>query len=451
MKNWVTGIAVVLLIMLSGLFFGLYYMRIDWLQFIMVLFIIYGAFMLSIDPDVKNNKPDEDKSYRPFISIIVPARNEEYVIAKTIKSLMNLDYKNDNKPNFEVIVMDDNSSDKTFEEATSLMDSFPNLRVIHRDASIAGRGKSDVLNHGLRLAKGEVIGVFDADTEVEPDFIEKSIHLLAQPDTGGVQGRVRMYNRDKNILTSLQDDEFAVVSHLYQQGKDYIGGVTALGGNGQFVKREALDAVDGWNYMSPTEDLDLTFKLLFKGWNVRYAPQSVLWQEGVEKFYPFIRQRIRWAEGFLKCIFDYLPLLLSGKHSLIKKIDGVMTMGRILIPFYVWIIYICALTSVVSGVTISYKAASILVALSSWLFFGSLISGMRKVMYPDFLTAVYKTVRYAFYGIFWAIAIPLGFINCAKHINDIKWDKTMHIGESVGNNKRKTLKTGYSGAGINSR
>jgi cellulose synthase/poly-beta-1,6-N-acetylglucosamine synthase-like glycosyltransferase len=326
-----------------------------------------------------------------------------------------------------------------------------NLRVIHRGPDRAGKGKSDVLNHGMELARGEVIGVFDADTEVDPGFIEKSIYYLSDPKVAGVQGKVRMYNKNKNLLTALQDDEFAIVSHLYQMGKEAIGGITALGGNGQFVKREALESVEGWNYMSPTEDLDLTFRLMFKGWDVRYSPQAVLWQEGVEKVYPFIRQRVRWAEGFLKCIFDYLIPLVLGKHDFIKKLDGIMTMGRILIPFYIWIIYLYIMISLIFEMEFVTGISTFCITVSTWSFLGALLIGMKRVMYPNLWIAVFRTVQYALYGTFWAIAIPLGFINCIKHINDIKWDKTSHLGSSGNTKPRKPLGTRYGSAGASTQ
>jgi 1,2-diacylglycerol 3-beta-glucosyltransferase len=124
MRNWIIGVAIVLLIMLSGLYIGLYNMRVDWLQMIMVAFTIYGVFMILVSSITRRRKLEPDKSYRPYISIIVPARNEEFVIAKTVRSLMKLDYYTEGKPHFEVIVMDDNSSDQTLKNANALLNEY---------------------------------------------------------------------------------------------------------------------------------------------------------------------------------------------------------------------------------------------------------------------------------------------------------------------------------------
>jgi len=432
MRNWIIGLIVTSVVLLTGLLWGLYRMRIDWLQAIMLVFTYYGMLLILVAAITRPKKFLINKDYDPFVSIIIPARNEEFVIANTVRSLLQLDYRKDGKPNFEILVMDDNSSDNTLAIAQSLEEEFPGVvRAIHRGPEVAGKGKSMVLNDGMQKSRGDVIAVFDADTNISPDFFKNSIPMLFDPQVGGLQGRVRLYNRHKNLLTALQEDEFAVISHLYQLGKELVGGLTALGGNGQLVKRKALDDVDGWNWLSPTEDLDLTFRLLFKGWHVRYAPDAVLWQEGVEGVHPFIRQRVRWAEGFLKCIFDYTIPLIFSRASMMKKIDGVMTMVRVLIPFYVWIGYIFLGVTLVKGVEFTSGVSPTLMAISSWAFFGALTVAMFRTLHPNIFIAFFRVIQYSFYNLFWVLAVPVGFINCIRHINDIYWDKTTHTGGST--------------------
>ncbi len=431
MKNWIIGIIITATVLVIGLAWGLYTMNIDWLQAIMLVFTYYGMLLIFIAAVAKPRKFMVDPDYTPFVSIIIPARNEEFVIENTVRSLLNLNYRKDGKANFEILVMDDNSSDRTYEIAMALENEFPNtVRAIHRTPERAGKGKSLVLNEGMELSRGDVIAVFDADTNVCPDFLNNSIHLLADPKVGGLQGRVRLYNKDANLLTSLQEDEFAVISHLYQLGKELIDGVTALGGNGQLVKKAALAEVDGWNWLSPTEDLDLTFRLILKDWHIRYAPDAVLWQEGVERVYPFMRQRIRWAEGFLKCIFDYTIPLIFSKASFMKKFDGVMTMVRVLIPLYMWIGYILVGMTIVKGLEITTGVSPLLMAVSSWGFIGAMTVGMARTIHPNIFVAIFRVICYSVYSMCWIIAVPVGFINCIRNINDISWDKTCHLGDS---------------------
>lgn len=430
MKNWIIGLIITFTALAAGLFWGIYQMRIDWLQAIMLVFTYYGMMVIFAAATAKPKKVEKNNDYKPFISIIIPARNEEFVIENTVRSLLNLNYfDSKGKRNFEILVMDDNSADKTLEIAKKLEKEFPNeVIAVHRGPEAAGKGKSMVLNDGVKNSKGEVIAVFDADTSVSPNFFKNSIYLLADPKVGGLQGRVRLYNKDCNFLTKLQEDEFAVVSHLYQIGKELIGGLTALGGNGQLAKREALDTVGGWNWLSPTEDLDLTFRLLFKGWQVRYAPNAVLWQEGVEGFYPLLRQRIRWAEGFLKCIFDYTVPLIFCKSPFMKKFDGLMTMARVLIPFYVWIGYIFIAYTIIERVHFTSGINPIFMGVSSWAFLGAMTMAMFKTIHPNIFKAFWRVLQYSVYSLFWVLAVPVGYINCIRNINDIRWDKTTHNG-----------------------
>ena len=429
MRNWVIGIIVTLLLLVTGLAWGIYKMRLDWLQAIMLFFTYYGMLMIFFAAIIRPRKFLSDENYSPFVSIIIPARNEEFVIEDTLRSILKADYKKDGKHNFEILVMDDNSSDRTLEIAQKMEKEFPGVvRAVHRGPEEAGKGKSLVLNDGFHKSKGEIIAVFDADTDISPDFFKNSIPMMSDPKVGGLQGRVRLYNKDVNLLTALQEDEFAIIAHLYQLGKELIGGLTALGGNGQLVKRKALEDVDGWNWLSPTEDLDLTFRILFKGWDVRYAPDAVLWQEGVEGVYPFLRQRTRWAEGFLKCIFDYTIPLIFSKAGIMKKLDGTMTMVRVLIPFYIWIGYIFIIMTIIKKVEFTTGVSPILMAISSWGFFAAMTVGMVKTLHPNIFVALFRVFQYSIYNLFWIIAVPVGFINCIRHINDIYWDKTTHNG-----------------------
>lgn len=432
MKNWVIGLIVTAILMIVGIAWGLYKMKIDWLQAIMLVFTYYGMLLIFFAAVREPKKFHTDDEYNPFVSIIIPARNEEFVIENTVRSLLKLDYYKDDKRNFEILVMDDNSADHTLDIAQKMEEEFPNVvRAIHRSPEKAGKGKSLVLNEGVELSRGDIIAVFDADTNVAPDFFQNSIPMMADPRVGGLQGRVRLYNKDTNLLTKLQEDEFAVISHLYQIGKEMIGGMTALGGNGQFVKREALEQVDGWNWLSPTEDLDLTFRLLFKGWHVRYAPNAVLWQEGVVGVYPFLRQRIRWAEGFLKCIYDYTVPLIFSRAPFMKKFDGVMTMARVMIPFYIWIGYIFVGYTLVKGVEFTSGISPTLMAISYWAFLGAMTVGMFKTIHPNIFVAFFRVFQYSIYNLFWVLAVPVGFVNCIRNINDICWDKTTHNGSET--------------------
>lgn len=150
----------------------------------------------------------KDGDELPFISILIPAHNEEYTIKSTVDSVAKCDYHYNGEPQFEIIVINDGSTDSTGDILKSIKEYTPNLKIITRHPPRSGKGKGFVLNDGLALSKGEIIGVFDADTQIKPDYLKTIISYL-EGDIDGVQSRVKMFNKDQNYLTYMQHLEFS--------------------------------------------------------------------------------------------------------------------------------------------------------------------------------------------------------------------------------------------------
>jgi len=274
----------------------------------------------------KNPKP-VNRDYHPFVSIVVAAQNEEAVIAETIKNLMSIDY-----PTFELLVMDDRSTDRTPQILSEL--NYPGYRY-HVRAMDARPGKSAVLNDSLALTTGDVICVFDADARVTPDFLTRIIPFLADESVGAVQARKIIANADNNLLTRLQHYEYSMDAH-FQCGRESIYGAVELRGNGELIKRAAINEVRGWNERSITDDLDISTKLHLAGWDIRFAHKVFVYEEGVLTFDGLLKQRRRWAEGNLMRYFEHASkLLTSPKISIRTLADGMAYMIQFMIP--VWI------------------------------------------------------------------------------------------------------------------
>ena len=143
-----------------------------------------------------------NENYKPFVTIMVPAHNEENVISNTIANIQQIDY-----PNFEVIVIDDRSEDNTASVIKDLENKYNNLKAFIRPKD-AFPGKSAVLNDAMQFARGDAILVFDADATVEPDFLNKLVPMLEPKDVGAVQARKVIRNKDYNLLTRCQNNEY---------------------------------------------------------------------------------------------------------------------------------------------------------------------------------------------------------------------------------------------------
>ena len=157
-----------------------------------------------------------------------------------------MDYTWDGEPNFELIVVNDGSTDDTGKILSKLKEDIPVLRIITRQPPKSGKGKGFVLNDALSLSNGEIIRVFDADTKVEKDFLNIVIPYLNDEKVAGVQTRVKMYNKDENFLANMQHVEFESFGNTLT-AKDNLGKSGFLGGNGQFVKKKSIIDCGKWD------------------------------------------------------------------------------------------------------------------------------------------------------------------------------------------------------------
>jgi 1,2-diacylglycerol 3-beta-glucosyltransferase len=252
----------------------------------------------------------------PFISLAIAAKNEAAVIAGLVESLCDLDYPADR---YEVWAIDDNSTDSTPEILDKLALQYPQLQVLHRTSQDSG-GKSGALNQVLTLMQGEIIGVFDADAQVTPDFLDRVLAYFQSETLGAIQLRKAITNSDTNFLTRGQRAEMALDAYLQQQ-RIGSGGIGELRGNGQFVRRTALDGCDGWNEQTITDDLDLTLRLQLTGWDIELMSYPPVGEEGVTTFTALWNQRNRWAEGGFQRYLDYWEAIASNRMGTKKTLD----------------------------------------------------------------------------------------------------------------------------------
>jgi 1,2-diacylglycerol 3-beta-glucosyltransferase len=239
---------------------------------------------------------------------LVAALNEEITIADSVERLLALELA-DRK----IIVIDDGSNDRTPEILATFSD--PDLYVLRRDLPDARKGKAQALNaayHCIGLGLPDVdrerviVVVVDADGRVAPTAPRFVAAHFEDPQVGGVQALVRIYNRT-GFLTQMQDVEFSVYGSVYQAGRNRAG-TAGMGGNGQFNRLAALDAIvegDGPWRNRLTEDQDLGLRLLAAGSKSHQEMRAVVEQQVVPRLRPLLRQRTRWAQGNLQA-FDLL-------------------------------------------------------------------------------------------------------------------------------------------------
>ena len=280
----------------------------------------------------EKNLPDETNTVFPKFSILVAAKNEELVLGRLLSRLVDLQYPKDR---YEVLIVEDGSSDQTAKIGRDYESKFPNLiKFSHRSSST---GKPEALNFGLGLASGEVVVVVDADNVPRRDFLARAARYFDDPGVAAVQGLTRPINRDENFITKLTAYEEAAWFRPYVQGKEMLGLFVPLTGSCGFVRREYLQKLGGWDNTSIAEDIELAARIVKHRGRIRYAPDVLSFQEYSSSLRQFISQRTRWFRGYMETFAKY-GKLLRDPHKI--SIDAEITLSGPIVLNLIIITYV---------------------------------------------------------------------------------------------------------------
>lgn len=401
-----------------------------WLQW--VLLIPTAAMLTNGIASIKKQTEVEafkDGDELPFISILIPAHNEEYTIKSTVDSVAKCDYHYNGEPQFEIIVINDGSTDSTGDILKSIKEYTPNLKIITRHPPRSGKGKGFVLNDGLALSKGEIIGVFDADTQIKPDYLKTIIPYL-EGDIDGVQSRVKMFNKDQNYLTYMQHLEFSSFANTLI-AKDNLRRTGFLGGNGQFVKKQSIIDSGKWDGFAVTEDLNLAIKIMLNGGKIRFCDDCSVYQEAIADWKSLFRQRIRWAMGNFESLFIYFPEILKAKIPLSKKLGIIEHISFYSFNLLIFFGFIITIINILSWLTFQSTVirmdAPFIVGILPFISFfpATTIAFLREK--PGIIKLIKDIIKYYLYSYH---LIPLFFMTMATMITrkERKWAKTEHVG-----------------------
>lgn len=397
------------------------------LAFIMLAIFTYTMFS-NVAYKIKTRKLKKhpqvvNETYKPFVSIMIPAHNEDTVIAESIENILQLDYDN-----FEIIAIDDRSDDNTANVMKDLEKKYDNVKAFIRPKG-AFPGKSAVLNDALPLAKGEAILVFDADARVESDFLKKLIPNLEPKDVGAVQARKVIRNKDVNLLTRCQNNEMTLDTH-FQVGRDSVKGAVELRGNGELIKREALDDIHGWNNYTITDDLDMSTRLHIKGWDIRFCKDAIVYEEGVIYLGALYRQRRRWLEGTIRRYLEYAGDILTSKDmSLRTSLDLIAYLAEFIMPAWFFMeVFIRCFKILVKDAPPHMLYSSVIIAFALGLgFFISIRYALRRYDNLSRKEALIEAVETSTYLLllWFPLVIFIGMKILFKK-KDMDWGKTSH-------------------------
>lgn len=247
----------------------------------------------------------------PFVSIMVPAHNEGVVISRTVESLLELDYPHDR---YEIIVINDNSSDNSAELLGNIQARNPqrNLIIINTDAVTGGKGKSNALNIGFTRSKGELIAIYDADNTPERTALRYLVGEIMNDSTlGAVIGKFRTRNRDASLLTRFINIETLSFQWMAQAGRWKLFKLCTIPGTNFIMRRSIVESIGGWDVKAIAEDTEISFRIYMMGYRIKFQPKAVTWEQEPQTLKVWFKQRTRWAKGNIYVIVKNIPLLFN--------------------------------------------------------------------------------------------------------------------------------------------
>ncbi|MGH9511636.1 MAG: glycosyltransferase [Terriglobales bacterium] len=242
--------------------------------------------------------PAEVASYKPSVAVLIPAYNEEKVIERTIRAVLSSDY-----PNFRVIVIDDGSSDHTFEVARR---AFVEEQVSGRVLILTkpNSGKAEALNFGLLHVHDEIFLGIDADTVIAPDAISRLIPHFLDPKVGAVAGNAKVGNRI-NLWTRWQALEYITSQNFERRALNTLGAVSVVPGAIGAWRMYAVRQAGGFHTDTVAEDADLTMAILRRGYRVEYEDLALAYTEAPVSANGLMRQRFRWSFGIFQSVWKH--------------------------------------------------------------------------------------------------------------------------------------------------
>jgi len=255
---------------------------------LMAIYWMTGAIIFFNRRENRNTKRPKLDSH-PKVAIIVPCHNEATCIKDVIIQLTNNNY-----PSFEIIAINDGSTDKTGEILKTLTQEIDCLKVIHLTRNY---GKAMALKSGVMACSSEFVMCIDADALLDKDALFWMIkHFQDGPRVGAVTGNPRVINKT-SLLSRIQIGEFSAIVGMVKRTQRNIGRIFTISGVNTCFRMTALHDAGYWSPETVTEDIDISWKLQLRYWDIRYEPRAITWILVPETLRSLWKQRLRWAQG----------------------------------------------------------------------------------------------------------------------------------------------------------
>jgi biofilm PGA synthesis N-glycosyltransferase PgaC len=355
---------------------------------VLLLFRYFSIIVMGYLFITKYTFEGKEKFY-PFVSIIVPVYNESKVVADSIRSLLNIDY-----PDFEIIVVNDGSTDNTSEVAEAMVGykkgktSMVKVSLINKPNG----GKASALNAGIQYSKAEFVVCMDGDSQLSTNSLKMGMRHFIDSKVGAVAGNVKVWNKQK-MFTDLQSLEYLEGLNLARSAQAFVSMVNIIPGPIGFFRKSCLK--DAGYYSSDTfaEDADITLKILAKGWKINYEPNSISYTEAPATLYQLLKQRYRWTRGILQAVRKHKRYILNP----IINLKNTLILWAMFYEALVW-------PAMNILVNVFFIAAALVYGMSSLIYIWWL-----GIMLLDMMAAIYciasegEEFRLVFYAVIYRV------------------------------------------------
>jgi cellulose synthase/poly-beta-1,6-N-acetylglucosamine synthase-like glycosyltransferase len=246
-----------------------------------------------------------NSSYRPLVSIIVPAYNEAIHVVRNVQNLLKCDYHN-----FEIVFVDDGSTDNTYSLVKEAFNETSRIWLFSKPNG----GKSSALNFGIEKSQGEILVCIDADTQLQKDAISYLISSFTEENIAAVAGNVKAGN-EVNFISKWQSIEYITSQNFDRRAFDLLNAITVIPGAIGAFRKNALLKIGGFSSDTLAEDCDLTINFLREGYKVKYNDKALAYTEVPETIKMFMKQRFRWSFGIMQNMWKHRDTLFNHNYK----------------------------------------------------------------------------------------------------------------------------------------
>lgn len=346
----------------------------------------------------------------PMVAVLIPCLNEGDNAEETISHALSLDY-----PNFEVIAINDGSSDNTAEVLDRLAERFEKLRVVHLAQN---QGKAVALQAGSLLTQAEFLIGIDGDALLDPHAAKWMIrHFLQDRTVAAVTGNPRIRTRS-TLLGRIQVGEFSSIVGMIKRAQRSFGRLFTVSGVITAFRKSAVHEVGYWSPNMLTEDIDITWKLQRAGWDIRFEPNALVWILMPETLNGLWKQRLRWAMGGAQVLVKNLDVFFKPKLNFLWPLMFELCLTLVwsylmLIMAILWLLHFVVPLGELSGISSPFLpyGSGILLGATCLLQF-ALSKWMDSRYEPNLGKNYYWMIWYPF--VFWLITITATIVAFPK-------------------------------------